>query len=237
LAGRRRSIKKTAKKSLLPTTVTEFLSKSLIRLWGAILVVLFFGSAVAFFSYDINDPSWNNAVDGNANNLLGEIGSYGADILMQSLGLGAYVLALPLLTWGWRIISLKGLPFIFMHLLMLPLLVISAVLSLSTIPTYQTWPLDNVGLGGFLGQRLLGYVQSFFAWSGIDFYPLIISGVFGLLTIICFMYTAGLERDEWIKLYSGIKWGIVSFFSKLFASLLFIKGIFAPFWPQHDESA
>ena len=227
MANRRNSIKKSAKKSLLPPSVTEFLSKLLIRTWGLSLISLFLAMVVAFASYDINDPSWNNAVEGPATNLLGTIGAYGSDLLLQSLGLGAYILALPLLTWGWRIISLKGLPYIFMHLLILPLLVLSATLTLSTLPVYESWPLPNVGLGGFLGQMLLGYVKSLFALVGVDFYGSIVGIVFGITTLICLYYTAGLDRDEWQKLGFGIKLTLATVVTKLVLGLFAIKNLFA----------
>ena len=168
--------------------MNEFLTKMIIHLWGSALILAFVACLLAFISYDVNDPSWNNVVEGTANNLLGLIGSHGTDLLIQTLGLASYFLAFPLLTWGWRIISLKGLPFIFMHLLMLPFLVMSASLTLSVIPPFETWVLD-VGLCGILGQILLDYVQSFFAWSGVDFYPIIVAIVFGALTLICLFYT------------------------------------------------
>lgn len=227
MASRRNTIKKSARKSLLPASVTDFLTKLLIRIWGAILMVTFTAAAIAFFSYDINDPSWNNVVEGTVSNLLGRPGAYASDVFIQSLGLSAYVLVLPFFTWGWRVVSLKGLPLIFLHLLMLPFLVMAAALTLSTLPIHDSWPLENVGLGGFLGQMLLGYVQSFIAWVGIDFYPLLVGGLFGVVTLICFSYTAGLERGEWKAIYGGAKLSIVGLLAKIIAFAMGIKGLFA----------
>ena len=202
MASRRNTIKKPTRKPLLPTSVTSFLVKFLIRIWGVMLILIFVAATLAFLSYDINDPSWNNVIDKTVANFLGLPGSYVSDLLIQSLGFSAYVLALPLFTWGWRIITLKGLPFIFMHLLILPLLVMAAAVTLSTLPIHNSWPLDNIGLGGFIGQMLLGYIQSAIAWGGVDFYPHIIAGFFGFLTFIFFFYTAGLEKGEWNAIYS-----------------------------------
>ncbi len=227
MASRRNTIKKSARKSLLPASVTEFLTKLLIRIWGIVLIATFVAAAVAFFSYDVNDPSWNNVVEGTVTNLLGRPGAYASDVFIQSLGLSAYILVLPFFTWGWRVLSLKGLPLIFMHLLMLPFLVMAAALTLSTLPIHDSWPLENVGLGGFLGQMLFGYVQSFIAWVGIDFYPLLVGGLFGILTLICFSYTAGLERGEWQAIYTGAKLGIIALLAKIIALVLGIKGLFA----------
>lgn len=226
MANRRSSIKKTAKKSLLPASVADFMQKSMIRLWGSVLVLLFIACVTALVSYDINDPSRNNAVEGDPTNLLGLVGSHGADVLIQALGLGAYILILPLLTWGWRIISFKGLPFIFMHLLMLPLLVISGSLALSTLTPGEGWVLGEVGYGGILGQILMSYVVSFIAWTGISFFPLIIGIIFGLLTVISFFYTAGLDRDEWGNMLGGIKKVFVFFISKIFNTFSYLKKSF-----------
>lgn len=209
MAGRRSSIKKNAKKSLLPQSVSTFLGKMMIRAWGCALILLFAAAVAAFVSYDINDPSFNTAIDGPVTNLMGLVGSWTADILLQSLGLGAYILVLPLLTWGWRIISLKGLPFIFPHLLVLPILVMASILVLATIPVPETWILfTDVGLGGFLGQRLLANVQTFLALVGISYYPIAVGLFFMIIAAVCLFYTAGLDREEWSLIRQKTK-GIV----------------------------
>ncbi len=215
MASRRNTIKKSKRKPLLPTSVTNFLVKFIIRIWGIILILVFVASVLAFFTYNLDDPSWNNVVDKTVTNFLGLPGSYTSDLLIQSLGFSAYILALPLFTWGWRIISLKGVPFIFMHLLTLPFLVMAAAVTFSTLPIHNSWPLENVGLGGFIGQMLLGYLQSLIAWIGVDFYPQVIGGLFSILTLIFFFYTAGLERGEWSTLFNRIKGVIKAFFTKI----------------------
>ena len=223
MAGRRNSIKKNAKKSLLPATVSEFLHKLLIRFWGSVLILLSAGFIASFISYDINDPSWNNVVEGEATNWLGLIGSHGSDIFIQTLGLAAYVLVLPLLTWGWRIIRLKGLPFIFMHLLMLPILAMTAALTFATIPPFESWMLMEIGLGGVLGQVLLDYIASFIAWTGISFYALIIGIVFAIVSLVCFYYTAGLSREEWGNMLYGLKLALCTVVAKIVGGILYLK--------------
>ncbi len=219
MAGRRNSIKKNTRKSLLPESVSTFFSKTLIRLWGSALIVLFVAAVAAFVSYDINDPSFNTAIDGPVTNLMGVAGSWSADILLQSLGLGAYILVLPLLTWGWRIITLKGLPFIFPHLLVLPILVMASILALATIPTPEFWIFTDVGLGGFLGQRLLANVQSMLAFIGISYYPLAVGLVFSIIAFICYFYTAGLDRDEWVFIRQKAKTTVLGIFGSAFAAI------------------
>lgn len=225
MASRRASIKKNAKKSLLPASISDFLHKSFIRLWGSALILLFAALVVSFASYNINDPSLNNVVEGEIANLLGLTGSHVADVFMQALGLSSYILVLPLLTWGWRVVSLQGLPYIFMHLLMLPFLGLSAALTLATIPPFESWAL-TVGLGGMLGQFLLSHVASFVAWAGISFYALIIGVFFGIISTFCFFYTAGLDRMEWGNMGRGINWLTIMVLSKLVAGALFLKKSF-----------
>ncbi|CAO3448722.1 DNA translocase FtsK [Azospirillum argentinense] len=56
-------------------------------------------------SYNPADPSWNAVPAANAHihNLFGRFGAYLADILIQSLGWAAYLLALVPMMWGWRL--------------------------------------------------------------------------------------------------------------------------------------
>lgn len=63
---------------------------------------------LAMASYAPTDPAWNSAAvtTGNASppvihNLAGAQGAYAADLLLQFLGLGGFLLAISLLTWGW----------------------------------------------------------------------------------------------------------------------------------------
>lgn len=226
MATRRKTTKKNAKKSLLPASVSEFLQKALIRLWGSALILLFLALVASFATYNINDPSWNNVVEGDVTNLLGLPGSHISDIFMQTLGLASYVLVLPLLTWGWRIVSFKGLPFIFMHLLMLPLLAMTSATAFATIPPFEAWLLDEVGLGGVMGNVLLVYVSSFIAWTGISFYPVIIGILFSILAAVCFFYTSGLDRDEWAKMGYGIKYVSAMALMKLIAAGVYLRQAF-----------
>ena len=196
MASRRKNIKKSARKSLLPEAVSEFLKKSLIRLWGSLLVLFGLAAYAAFISYDIHDPSWNNEVSGPAGNWLGRPGSHAADLLIQTLGLGAVILILPVLTWGWRGISLKGLPHIFRHLLVLPVAVLLASLAFALLPTFSSWPLKT-GLGGILGDILRDYLMSLVALSGFDVYPVIYALVVLFFMGFSLLFVLGLDREEW----------------------------------------
>ncbi|WP_353858196.1 DNA translocase FtsK 4TM domain-containing protein [Azospirillum formosense] len=62
-------------------------------------------------SYNPADPSWNAvpAADAHIHNLFGRFGAHLADVLIQSLGWAAYLLALVPMMWGWRLSLQKSI--------------------------------------------------------------------------------------------------------------------------------
>ncbi|TWA69206.1 DNA translocase FtsK [Azospirillum brasilense] len=62
-------------------------------------------------SYSPADPSWNAvpAADAHIHNLFGRFGAHLADVLIQSLGWAAYLLALVPMMWGWRLSLQKSI--------------------------------------------------------------------------------------------------------------------------------
>ncbi|WP_431856768.1 DNA translocase FtsK [Azospirillum sp.] len=64
---------------------------------------------VVLGSYNAADPSWNTATVAKAHNLLGVPGAWVADILRQTLGWAAWVLAIVPLAWGWRLGNQKSI--------------------------------------------------------------------------------------------------------------------------------
>ncbi len=58
--------------------------------------------AMALYSYSAADPSFNHASDGNTHNLMGVLGAYVADLLLQFIGYAAALLLPMLLLWSTR---------------------------------------------------------------------------------------------------------------------------------------
>ncbi len=70
---------------------------------GFLLFLLGLGIALSLASFNPSDPSWDTATHVvRTQNLMGRLGAFGADLLLQFFGLGAYLL--PLLLWllGWK---------------------------------------------------------------------------------------------------------------------------------------
>jgi S-DNA-T family DNA segregation ATPase FtsK/SpoIIIE len=82
----------TRKGSILPPSVTAFLLKRSIEAIGVALIITALAIIAALVSFNPADPSLNAASGAAAENLLGQTGAWAADLLMQSIGLAAWLL-------------------------------------------------------------------------------------------------------------------------------------------------
>ncbi len=188
---------------MLPAAVAEGLRRWGWRLLGAALAVLALAVLLALLSYDPGDPSLNTDTGTAARNWLGEPGAIVADLLLQSLGLASVVLVLPLFGWGWRLLSLRGLPWFSIHLLVLPLTVLAFALALSGLAPPTGWPLD-VGMGGLVGDlvlRRLDGLLDLLAWSPPRRLLSLAAAALGLAALFA---TLGLARAEWAAIGRGM---------------------------------
>ena len=132
------------------------------RLIGALVATLGVGIAVMLASYHAADPSLDAVSDGPTRNLLGPIGAEIADLAMQTLGLGAWAIALLLVqAGGSRMIDGRP-PRIKSRLGLRVALGVIAVMAMAGAaagpPPPASWPLAT-GLGGLTGRGLLGLLE------------------------------------------------------------------------------
>ncbi len=140
--------------TVLPKGAVDFLRRRLAEGIGLGLFVCAGVLLAALFSYAPGDSSLNNATDGVTRNLFGGAGAVTADVLLQSLGAAAFVPALVLAAWGWRMVRKRGLSVLWLRLAMLSVAVVLLAMGLSALPVPRTWPLLT-GPGGVLGSVLL----------------------------------------------------------------------------------
>src|SRR4051812_6577621 len=95
----------------------------------------------ALASHDPGDPSWNQSINAMARNLMGQPGARLSDLLLQWLGLAAWLLPLVLIDWAVRCIGGRGLKRFWLKLLVLPPMLLAAPLAISILPTPANWPL------------------------------------------------------------------------------------------------
>ena len=102
---------KSTKMKLISEKYKNFLFNRIAETTG----IIFFGLAILtfglLFSYSPLDPSLNNITSQEAQNIFGNTGASVADLLVQIFGSLSYVLLLFLLTWSYKLIVFKKLPF------------------------------------------------------------------------------------------------------------------------------
>jgi S-DNA-T family DNA segregation ATPase FtsK/SpoIIIE len=104
----------------LPSGSGDFLRRRAIEA-GAVLLGLFaLALVLVLLTYNPGDPSLNRAVDAPAANLLGRLGAIAADLLIQSLGLTAFLVPAVFLAWAWRLLRQHAVPRWWVRLSTLP---------------------------------------------------------------------------------------------------------------------
>ncbi len=153
---------------------------------------------LALATYNPADPSLNTATDQHATNLVGPVGAYLSDLLLQAFGLAAILPGLALLAWAWRIGSHRGLGSVPARLAALLAAIPAIAAMLGCIPQHPgaAWPV-TAGLGGAIGRLL--------ASGGMDighrlFGPFGIATFWVLGTALALLLTwlsLGLAASEW----------------------------------------
>ncbi len=178
------------------------------RFRGGLVAAMGLGLVLSLVSYEATDPSFNADAAGQAHNWLGHFGAGLADMVMQSLGLGAWVLAALVLSLGLsRATSLEPSD----HRTSLRLRALAGTAgvlllsgTLQAAPTPSAWPLAR-GLGGFWGEAVLTQ-----ATAGLNFIRLPAAGpialsLLTLLSLAALGYGLGLSRSGLLALIAQLR--------------------------------
>ena len=146
-------------------------------------------------SYSPSDPSWNAvpAADAPTHNLFGRFGAYLADILIQSLGWAAYLLALVPMMWGWRLSLQKSVRHPLFRSVLAVWGVLLVAMFLAGMSTGGEDPLNGHPGGSFGIVLLDGVSKLLFGGAG---HPAVgtVAGIAGGLILFVAM---GLSVREW----------------------------------------
>jgi S-DNA-T family DNA segregation ATPase FtsK/SpoIIIE len=164
---------------------------------GSVLVLVCILLVLMLLTYNPADPSFNTAVDSTPENFLGRDGALVADVLVQGLGLAAFLIPLILLGWAFRLLLQRPLRRMPRRLLMVvPALVLGAfacsVLHATLIPL-------PAGGGGALGWELLRALQGL--GIGSLALPLAMGGA--ALVALLLLSIMGLSWGDWRDVGSG----------------------------------
>jgi S-DNA-T family DNA segregation ATPase FtsK/SpoIIIE len=164
---------------------------------GAALVLASFVVILALLTYNPADPSLDTASDMPAGNFLGHDGAVLADMLVQSLGLAAFLLPLILLGWAFRLLLQRALRRMPRRLVMiLPALVLGAFAC--SVLRYAPLPMP-AGVGGAVGWSLLRAVDA----VGLGPLALPLAMAAAAIVALLLLSIMGLSWGDWRDIGSG----------------------------------
>ncbi|MCK7614409.1 DNA translocase FtsK [Roseibium sediminicola] len=131
----------------------RFLRRNLVGAAGLGIIAIAAMLAAALATWSVSDPSLNHATGGQVRNALGTPGAVLADILMQTIGLATAVFLVPLVLWGWRLLTGHALGIGRRRLIYWLIGSSLAAGALASLPVPESWPLPT-GLGGFFGDTV-----------------------------------------------------------------------------------
>ncbi|WP_207455621.1 DNA translocase FtsK [Azospirillum sp. SYSU D00513] len=151
---------------------------------------------VVLGSYDPSDPSWNSVPSGepDTHNLFGTPGAHLADLLIQSLGWAAFLVALVPMFWGWRLGAQKTIRHPLFRLVLGLWGVLLAAMALSGLTPGQQDPLQPLP-GGSVGKVLLEGVSGLFGDSAREAVSTSAAVAAGLILFVAM----GLSIREWLS--------------------------------------
>jgi S-DNA-T family DNA segregation ATPase FtsK/SpoIIIE len=150
---------RAAKAPLLPPALRDFIKLRAVEGTGLVLASIGLLLILMLLTYERGDPSWNTAVNPEANpkigNILGLPGAYIADLLMQWVGVASYLLGGIVMAWGLRIMSHRGLSRLPLRIFLAMIGVLLASIFFAEVPAFPGWQLTHGHLGGTAGAILL----------------------------------------------------------------------------------
>jgi len=207
---RSRTIKRPRKKNkpsvpFLPESLQIFIARRLVDAMALALLLIPAFMIAALITYNHNDPSWNTApAQGQAvSNAAGVGGAWASDILLQTLGGGAYVLALGFAIWGLRIFRrqvIRPVTLRFAAILGASLL---ASVAMAQIPA-GSWTVHPY-LGSSAGTLVLNKLSALSQSWNVIYGHNVIASACGILALVVLSYGAAFTKNELVGIWFRIK--------------------------------
>ena len=218
---RKRNI--AAKKGSISEAVQIFIARRLLDMVAVLLLGGGLFLLVSLLSYEASDPSWNTSINANADNdEARNIGNWGggggawlADILMQTIGLGALALGGGLAVWGFKLFKRQSVRPFFLRVTSLLISTILLSVALAQIPAgnLMLHPYLGSTAGTILMQNAADLGQSISPMIG----PVVIAFVAGILGVLAFLFGAAFTRADLIAMLRKIGNGIAAIFYMVYA--------------------
>jgi S-DNA-T family DNA segregation ATPase FtsK/SpoIIIE len=193
--------------SLIPESWVEAMRSAATVAAGAAFVLLALALALALASYDGADPSLNHATSRAPANWLGGFGAGFADLLLQSIGLGAIPLLPLVAAIGVRIV--RGQPIDRWRRYLAATLAASLVAAVALGGTGADAAWLPAGLGGAVGFIGRGLLDGTMALLPPQVPPLAVSivpvALLGLAAAALFVWGLGVDRADWRALFARLR--------------------------------
>ena len=176
----------------LPEGMREAMSHTAATLSGGGIGLLALITLAALISYSPQDPSLNAAGAHAAHNWIGRVGSYGADALWQSFGLGSFLVPVIFAAWGWRIATDHRLELFGWRALAAAVAMLTLATGFAAIDPVST--ADGAAWGGSTGKIIgHGFVSLLpMSWGGY-----LVATAMTILSIGTLYLACALSLDEW----------------------------------------
>ena len=191
-----------ARPAFLPPEMKALLKRSWRRTCGVVLTLVAGAFLLALVSYTPSDSSWNTLSDAPVRNLMGLGGSWVADAVLQTIGLGGYVVALALAAWAGRLIGGVPLDAFGWRLLLLPVALLFLIVAFAGMPGAQGWPV-HAGPGGAAGRALTIAARDMLG-SAAQGWPAALAALG--LGIVFLLPVLGLTLREWRRIGALLFW-------------------------------
>ena len=192
---------------LISKTYKSFISNRLAEISGLVFLGLAFLTFGILFSYSSLDPSFNNITDQEAQNILGFTGAKIADLLIQILGSSSYMLMLFFLTWSYRLIIFKKLPYFIINLF-------SSIASLLIIDLiFLTYEVQI--LHGFLSLEIFSSLIEPLLIKDNLYLEIALTFTLSILFLTFFLIACALDQKDWKTIFFTIWLGCKLIFKNI----------------------
>ena len=192
---------------LISKTYKSFISNRLAEISGLVFLGLAFLTFGVLFSYSSLDPSFNNITDQEAQNILGFTGAKIADLLIQILGSSSYILMLFFLTWSYRLIIFKKLPYFIINLF-------SSIVSLLIIDLiFLTYEVQI--LHGFLSLEIFNSLIEPLLIKDNLYLEIALTFTLSILFLTFFLIACALDQKDWKTIFFAIWLGCKLIFKNI----------------------
>jgi len=192
---------------LISKTYKSFISNRLAEISGLVFLGLAFLTFGVLFSYSSLDPSFNNITDQEAQNILGFTGAKIADLLIQILGSSSYLLMLFFLTWSYRLIIFKKLPYFIINLF-------SSIVSLLIIDLiFLTYEVQI--LHGFLSLEIFNSLIEPLLIKNNLYLEITLTFTLSILFLTFFLIACALDQKDWKTIFFTIWLGCKLIFKNI----------------------